>query len=160
MRTKPSQLLGKGCQPGDGGGRVAEHGVAAALRDELSVLVEPGVDRGEVEGAGVGAGAGAGDETGGGGVVGDRVGDADAPVGDAAVDQLQGGDDLFGGVQHVGGGAAGAREVGAEDEADLDLDAGRAVGGGVDGRGGVEAHVVEEMAVVGLVDAHHPLHHG
>ena len=49
-------------------------------------------------------------------------------------------------------------QVGTEQEADLGLDPGQQVASGVDGQVLARLHVVEQMAVVGLVDAHHVLH--
>ncbi|WP_179023657.1 hypothetical protein [Streptomyces sp. IMTB 2501] len=145
-------------EPGDGEDRVTEHGVAAALGQQLAAAGQPGVDRLQVELAG--GAALADDVSGGGGVVRDGVGDGDPPVADPAVDQLQGGYDAFGCGQHIRLGAALVRQVVAEDEADLDFDARVAVPG--DGRRAVRAqlHVVEQMAVVRLVHPHHPLHDG
>ena len=91
-------------------------------------------------------------------VVGDRVGQLDPPVGDPAVDQLQARHDVLGRGQHVGLGAARAGQGGPEHVADLDLDPGVAVPGGRDRRVLRQDHRVEQVTVVGLVDAHHLLH--
>ena len=68
------------------------------------------------------------------------------------------GANAVGGGQHVVLGAALPRQVVAEDEADLDLDPRVAVP--ARGHRAVleDLHVVEQVAVVGLVDAHHLLH--
>src|SRR5699024_9808473 len=93
-----------------------------------------------------------------GGVVGDRVTERDLPVLDARVDQLDGRHDPLDRGRGLLLGAALRRDVGAEDEAHLDLDAREAEPGGLDRCALGVLHDVQEMTVVGLVDAHHLLH--
>ena len=91
------------------------------------------------------------------GVVGDRVGEGDVPVGDAAVDDLQRGDGVLDGAADLGGVQRAVGEVRAEDEGDLRLCLGLEQPGERDDRALVVGHVVEEHAEVGLVDAELPL---
>ena len=94
----------------------------------------------------------------GGGVVGDRVENADLPVGDARIDDLDRRQGEFDRAQNVGDGQALVVEVAPDDEGDLGLDLGldQLVGGHVPPVR--NRHVVEQHAVVGLADAELALH--
>ena len=94
----------------------------------------------------------------GGGVVGDRVEDADLPVGNARIDDLDRRQRKFDRAQDVGDGQALVVEVAPDDEGDLGLDLGldQLVAGDVPAVW--NGHVVEQHAVVGLIDAELPLH--
>lgn len=133
-------------QPGDGG-RMAQHLPAAARCDLLAGDVQVG--GGEVGGVGQGC-PGAADQAGGAGVGGDRVGQGDLPVADAAADDLQGERDRFGGREDVLDGDAGTAQGPGQPEADLRFDARRAVARR-EGRGAVAVHHVVQVATVAVL---------
>ncbi len=96
-------------------------------------------------------------DAGGGAVVGDGVDDL-ARVLDARVDDLDRRDDIFGGAQHVGQADARPLQPLAHDEGEFDLDP-RLAKIGVLHLGAVGDHlVVEDIAVVRLVDHRRALH--
>ena len=96
-------------------------------------------------------------DAGGGAVVGNGIDDL-ARVLQAGIDDLDRRHDVFGGAQHVGEADAGALQPLAQDESELDLDPRRAVVG-VRHLGAVGDHlIVEDVAVVRLVDHRRALH--
>ena len=91
-------------------------------------------------------------------VVGDRVLQPDTPVDDARIDDLEAHADVLRCGQHVGDADVGPLQFAPQHESRLDFDL------RVDERTEIERHAlvvqhrVEQMAVVGLVDAEHLLH--
>src|SRR5207237_5465770 len=136
---------------------VAEGGGAAAPRREHAVDLHDPADEAEVEVPGGGE-ARRQHEPAAAGVVGHGVDEADLPVGDAAVDDLEAGKHGLGGGQRVGHGHPRPFEGPAEEEGDLQLDAGGDQGGRGHGAAVGDGHRGQEVAVVGLVDAELGLH--
>jgi len=143
--------------------RVAEAGGAVAGRALLAVDGQrhDHVARLDVvEGAAVGTHH----EQPAGGVVRDGVGEADPPVGDPRVDDLERGQrDLDGGAHRVERDLVlGQVQVASQHERDLRLDPGLEQGAHRDGSpaplAGRDVHVVEQVAEVRLVDAELGLH--
>ena len=91
-------------------------------------------------------------------VVGDGVAQRDLPVLDPGVDQFDRRGERRRRGQHVVLGAARAGKVVGEDETDLDLDPRVQEAPRLDRHVLEDLHVGEQVAVVGLVDAHHLLH--
>ena len=96
-------------------------------------------------------------DAGGGAIVGDGVEDL-ARVLQARIDDLHRRHHIFGGAQHVGQPDAGALQRLAKHESEFDLDPRHAVIGVLDLGAVGDHHVVEQMAIIRLVDLRGALH--
>src|SRR5690606_18187591 len=98
------------------------------------------------------------DDAAGGAVVGDRVGQADAPVGDPRVDDLDGGQHVVGGGDDVGHRQVGPAQAGAEHEGGFEFHERVDVVLPVDGEPFGDEGARQQVPVVGLVQAEGVLH--
>jgi hypothetical protein len=114
-----------------------------------AVAVKQHADQPQVE-RGDRGDAGADDGSGHRGVVRDGVDELEAPVGDAAVDHLDGGQHTGDGGKRVGRRDTGACQLGCHHERDLGLDAGLQKGVEGDLVTLIDEHVVEQHSEVGL----------
>src|ERR1700753_4108766 len=144
-------------QPRHCGHRIAEHRVAAALGHHLAVVGQYRIDRLDVD-VGRRDPCRAQHEARGRRVVGDGVAECDLPVGDPGVDQFDGGHERLGRGEHVVFGAVRAGQVVGQDEDHLDLYPRVEVLVGLHRDVFVDLHLIEQVPVVRLVDAHHLLH--
>ena len=148
-----SELVGK---PGDAERGMAEHAGGKAGLFDLGILVHDAADPAQIDIHRSDRPPAHGD-AGGGAVVGDGVDDL-ARIDQARIDDLHRRHHVFGGAQHVGQADARPHQPLAEDEGELHLDPRLAV---IRMRhlGAVADHlVVEDIAVVRLVDHRGALH--
>ena len=143
-------------EPGDAERGMAEHAGGEPRLLDLGILVHDAADPAQIDVHRSDRPPAHGD-AGGGAVVGNGVDDL-ARILDTRVDDLHRRHDIFGGAQHVGQADARTLQALAHDEGEFDLDARLAVVG-VLHLGAVGNHlVVEDVAVIRLVDHGGALH--
>ena len=151
--AKLANLVG---EPGNAERRMAEHAGGETRLLDFGILVHDAADPAQVDIQRTDRTA-AERDAGGGAVVGHRVDDL-ARIGEPRINDLDRRDHIFGGAQHVGEADARPFKPLAHDEGQFDLDA-RLAEIRVQNLGAVANHlVVEDVAIIRLVDHRGTLH--